>query len=222
MFDDVAGKYDLTDTLLTVGVEKLWRRATVGIVDPKPGQRVLDLACGTGTSTRALAKTGAAVVGCDFSEGMLQVAQHRLEGLGVWLVAGDATNLPFADDSFDAVSISFGLRNVADVPGALAEMLRVTRPGGTLTVCEFSRPRHKVVRCGYGLYLTKVIPVIARLVATNPEAYTYLAASIAAWPHQYKMDRQLARAGWRDVMHRNLTGGIVAVHRARKPRTATP
>lgn len=216
MFDDVAGKYDLTDTLLTVGVEKLWRRATVKALDLKPGQRVLDLACGTGTSTRALTRRGAQVVACDFSEGMLAVGRRRLGGLPVRLVGGDATSLPFADNSFDAVTISFGLRNVADVPRALAEMRRVAKPGGRLVVCEFSRPRFRVVRAMYRFYLTRVIPLVAGLVASNPEAYTYLAASIVAWPDQYLLERQLSLAGWQQVTHRNVTGGIVAVHKARK------
>jgi demethylmenaquinone methyltransferase/2-methoxy-6-polyprenyl-1,4-benzoquinol methylase len=179
----------------------------------RPGERVLDLAAGTAVSTVDLARAGAAAVGCDFSLGMLGQARGR----GVPLVAGDALALPFADAAFDAVTISFGLRNVADVDTALAELARVTRPGGRLVVCEFSRPTWAPMRTAYLEYLMRALPAVARRVASNPDAYVYLAESIRAWPDQPALAARLAAAGWRQVGWRDLTGGIVALHRAIRP-----
>src|SRR6478735_5375259 len=138
MFDDVAERYDLTNDVLSLGQTRRWRRAVVAAVGPRDGERVLDLAAGTGTSSEPFRAAGAEVVPCDFSLGMLEVGKRRQPGLA--FTAGDALRLPFADDSFDAVTISFGLRNVSDTAAALTEMLRVTRPGGRLVVCEFSTP----------------------------------------------------------------------------------
>jgi demethylmenaquinone methyltransferase/2-methoxy-6-polyprenyl-1,4-benzoquinol methylase len=138
MFDDVAERYDLTNDVLSLGQTRLWRRAVAQAVDARPGQRVLDLAAGTGSSSLPFAAAGAQVVAADFSLGMLRVGKRAHPGLD--LLAGDALRLPFADAAFDAVTISFGLRNVSDVDAALVEMARVTRPGGRLVVCEFSHP----------------------------------------------------------------------------------
>jgi len=183
-------------------------------VDAKPGQRVLDLAAGTGTSTQPFHAAGAETVSCDFSLGMLQVGKRRLPHLT--FAAGDATRLPFRDGVFDAVTISFGLRNVQDTEGALREMLRVTKPGGRLVVCEFSRPTLAPLRTVYIEYLMKALPAVATKVSSNPDAYVYLAESIRAWPGQRELASVIAGAGWRRVAHRNLTGGIVALHRAYK------
>ncbi|MDH3958711.1 MAG: ubiquinone/menaquinone biosynthesis methyltransferase, partial [Actinomycetota bacterium] len=151
MFDAVAAKYDLTNDVLSLGQDRYWRREVVRAVGAQPGQRVLDLAAGTGTSSLPFQNAGATVVSSDFSLGMLEQGRQRYPGLP--FVAGDATALPFADDSFDAVTISFGLRNVVDVPAALAEMNRVTRPGGRLVVCEFSHPTWAPFRTVYVEYL---------------------------------------------------------------------
>lgn len=213
MFDGVAGRYDLTNAVLSAGLDRGWRRAVAAALDPAPGQRVLDLAAGTATSTLALAATGAFAVGCDFSLGMLAVGRRT----GLPLVAGDGLALPFADESFDRVTISFGLRNVSDVGGCLRELLRVTRPGGWLVVCEFSRPVPAAVRRFYVEYLLRGLPPLARAVSSNPEAYVYLAESIRAWPDQRELAGLVGAAGWDAVAWRNLTGGIVALHRARKP-----
>jgi demethylmenaquinone methyltransferase/2-methoxy-6-polyprenyl-1,4-benzoquinol methylase len=215
MFDDVASRYDLTNDVLSLGQDRRWRRAVVEAVDPQPGDCILDLAAGTGTSSLPFAERGAYVVPCDFSWGMLATGRRRHSGLA--FVAGDATLLPFADASFDAVTISFGLRNVHDPELALLEMLRVTRPGGRLVVCEFSHPTLVPFRHVYTEYLMRALPPLARAVSSNPEAYVYLAESIRQWPDQRGLATSLQRAGWAGVAWRNLSGGIVALHRATRP-----
>lgn len=212
MFDQVAARYDITNDVLALGQTRSWRRAVVRAVEPRPGERVLDLAAGTGSSTEPFVTAGAFAVPCDFSIGMLMAGRSRLPQLP--FVAGDALALPFADDSFDAVTISFGLRNVADVNQALTELRRVTRPGGRLVICEFSTPTNGAFRTVYIEYLMKYLPAVATKVASNPEAYVYLAESISAWPDQAELSTVIARAGWSDIQWRNLTGGIVALHRA--------
>ncbi|MCW2679094.1 MAG: menG 1 [Frankiales bacterium] len=210
MFDQVAARYDLTNTVLSLGQDRGWRKAVAQALDLQPGERVLDLAAGTATSSAALARTGADVVGCDFSLGMLRAAKPCE---GVELVAGDALRLPFADASFDAVTISFGLRNTQDLDVALAELHRVTKPAGRLVVCEFSHPTWAPFRTVYVEYLMKALPPVARRVSSAPAAYVYLAESIRAWPAQAALAGHLQRAGWSHVAWRDLTGGIVALHR---------
>jgi demethylmenaquinone methyltransferase/2-methoxy-6-polyprenyl-1,4-benzoquinol methylase len=214
MFDGVAERYDLTNDVLALGQTRLWRRAVREAVAAKPGQRVLDLAAGTGTSTQPFHAAGAETVSCDFSLGMLQVGKRRLPHLT--FAAGDATRLPFRDDVFDAVTISFGLRNVQDTEGALREMYRVTKPGGRIVVCEFSQPTFAPFRTVYLEYLMKALPAVATRVSSNPDAYVYLAESIRAWPDQRELAALVGKAGWQRVAHRNLTGGVVALHRGFK------
>ncbi|MFQ4148320.1 demethylmenaquinone methyltransferase [Arthrobacter sp. LAPM80] len=218
MFDDVAPKYDIVNDVLSLGQTRRWRHVVVDAVGAVPGQRVLDLAAGTGTSSEPYADAGVSVVACDFSVGMLKVGKRRRPDID--FVAGDATNLPFADNSFDASTISFGLRNVMDPKKALREMLRVTKPGGKLVVAEFSHPTFAPFRTVYTEYLMRALPPIAKKVASNPDAYIYLAESIRAWPNQDKLSRWLTESGWESVAYRNLSGGIVAVHRAAKPHPA--
>lgn len=219
MFDDVAPKYDVVNDVLSLGQTRRWRRLVVDAVGARPGQRVLDLAAGTGTSSEPYADAGINVVACDFSLGMLKVGKRRRPDID--FVAGDATNLPFEDNSFDASTISFGLRNVNEPKKALSEMLRVTKPGGRLVIAEFSSPTVPVWRTMYTEYLMRALPPIARKVASNPDAYVYLAESIRAWPNQDGLAAWISETGWEDVAYRNLTGGIVAIHRAVKPgRTA--
>ena len=211
MFDEVAARYDRTNTVLSLGQDRGWRTAVRDALALTAGERVLDLAAGTATSSAALATSGAHVVGCDFSLGMLRVgsrANHR----GVELVAGDALNLPFADASFDAVTISFGLRNTADPVQALREMRRVTRPGGRIVVCEFSHPTWAPLRKVYVEYLMRLLPAVASRVSSDPSAYVYLAESIRAWPDQAALAGVLQQAEWSAVRWRDLTGGIVALH----------
>ncbi|MHB1062940.1 MAG: demethylmenaquinone methyltransferase [Georgenia sp.] len=215
MFDDVAKRYDITNDVLSLGQDRIWRVATRKAVGARPGERVLDLAAGTGTSSEEYADAGIDVVPCDFSTGMMAVGKRRRPDLP--FVAGDAMALPFADETFDAVTISFGLRNVADTERALREMLRVTRPGGRLVICEFSRPTWAPFRLVYETYLGQVLPRMAAAVSSNTEAYTYLAESIVGWQAQRELAASVLRAGWRQVAYRNLSGGIVALHRAVRP-----
>ena len=213
MFDEVAARYDLTNAVLSMGQDRGWRRAVAAALALQPGERVLDLAAGTATSSAALASRGARVVGCDFSLGMLRVGK----GKGVALVAGDALRLPFADGAFDAVTISFGLRNTADVDLTLRELHRVTKPGGRLVVCEFSHPTWRPLRTVYLEYLMRLLPAVATKVSSDPAAYVYLAESIRAWPAQAPLAARLQHAGWGQVGWRDLTGGIVALHRGIRP-----
>ncbi len=215
MFDGVARRYDLTNDVLSGGRTRSWRRAVMAALALQPGERVLDLAAGTGTSTEPMRLAGAYAVACDFSLGMLDVGRRRLPQLP--FVAGDALRLPFADNSFDAVTISFGLRNVHDPAAALAELRRVAVPGGRLLVCEFSAPTNAAFRQLYGDYLMRALPALARRTSSNPDAYVYLAESIRAWPDQAGLAAIIAAAGWRDVAWQNRTGGIVALHRATSP-----
>ena len=223
MFDAIAGRYDLLNDLLSMGQVRLWRRAVARITGARPGERVLDLAAGTGTSSLTFTATGADCVACDFSLGMLQAGKSRLDfsqsasGPGqLSFVAGDALRLPFRDGAFDAVTISFGLRNVADPVAGLAEMRRVTRPGGRLVVCEFSAITIAQVDMLYRRYLLNVLPAIARRAARNPEAYEYLAESIVDWPAQRELAGLIKTAGWSAVRWRNLSVGAVAVHVAQR------
>jgi len=221
MFDSLAGRYDLLNDVLSAGQDRRWRRVVARAVGAAPGERVLDLAAGTGTSSRAFAGAGARCVACDFSLGMLGVGRHgaggRKPASRVSFVAGDALAIPFRDQSFDAVTISFGLRNLADPDAGLAEMLRVTRPGGRLVICEFSHLPWPGLDAVYSRYLTAALPFVARQVSGNGEAYSYLAESIADWPAQRELAGRIAAAGWRAVRWLNLTMGVVAVHVARRP-----
>ena len=222
MFDAIAGRYDLLNDILSAGQVRMWRRAVARITGAGPGERVLDLAAGTGTSSLTFTATGADCVACDFSLGMLMAGRLRLgngprDGQGrLGRVAGDALRLPFRDGAFDAVTISFGLRNVADPVAALAEMRRVTRPGGRLVVCEFSTMTIAPVDRLYRRYLLNVLPAIARRVARSPEAYEYLAESITDWPAQRELAGLIEAAGWSTARWRNLSMGAVAVHVARR------
>jgi demethylmenaquinone methyltransferase/2-methoxy-6-polyprenyl-1,4-benzoquinol methylase len=215
MFDSVARRYDLTNDVLSLGQDRRWRRRTAAMVAAQPGERILDLAAGTGTSSVPFHSAGAQVVPCDFSLGMLRVGKTARPGLP--FTAGDATRLPFADATFDAATMSFGLRNVVQHELALAEMLRVTRPGGRLVVCEFSHPTWAPFRLVYTEYLMKALPPVARRVSSSPAAYVYLAESIRAWPAQAELAEQIRSTGWSDVGWADLSGGIVALHHAVRP-----
>ncbi|MBZ9597422.1 demethylmenaquinone methyltransferase [Streptomyces yangpuensis] len=214
MFDRVAANYDLTNDVLSLGQDRVWRKEVARAVDARPGQKVLDLAAGTATSSLPFAATGAYVVPCDFSLGMLMEGKKR----NAWLplTAGDATKLPFKDDVFDTVTISFGLRNVQDTDAALRELYRVTKPGGQVVICEFSQPTWAPFRTVYTEYLMRALPPVARAVSSNPDAYVYLAESIREWPDQPALAALLQKAGWSRVAWRNLSGGIVALHRGTK------
>ncbi|QEE62349.1 bifunctional demethylmenaquinone methyltransferase/2-methoxy-6-polyprenyl-1,4-benzoquinol methylase UbiE [Salinibacterium sp. dk2585] len=215
MFDEVAAGYDRTNGVLSMGNSALWRHAVVKAIAPQPGERILDIAAGTGTSSEIISRSGAHVVAADFSHGMLEVGRRRHPQID--FVHADAMQLPFSDAEFDAVTISFGLRNIEDPKKALAEMRRVLKPGGRLVVCEFSTPPLALVRTGYNAYMKYLMPLVVGASSTNPEAYTYLAASIADWPDQATLASWIRDAGFTGVEHRNLTAGVVALHRARVP-----
>lgn len=213
MFDGVASRYDLTNTVMSAGWDRAWRRATRAALDLRPGERVLDVGAGTGVSTEELARSGAYAVGVDISLGMLRTGRRARPH--VPLLAGDALRLPFPDGAFDAVTISFALRNVVDPQAALREFARVTRPGGRLVVCEFSHPTNRLFRAVYLSYLLRWLPAAARFVSSNPDAYVYLMESIRAWPDQAALAERISAAGgWGRVAWRNLSGGLVALHRA--------
>jgi demethylmenaquinone methyltransferase/2-methoxy-6-polyprenyl-1,4-benzoquinol methylase len=210
MFDRVAPRYDLANTVFSLGQDKGWRQAAAGATRLGAGEVAVDVACGTGALTRDLQALApeAQVVGMDFSHGMLARAEP-----GLRLAAADALALPLADASVDVVTIAFGLRNLPEPGQGLLEFRRVLRPGGRLVVCEFSQPVVPVFREVYRRYLTRLMPVAARRLTSDPEAYQYLARSIGAWPDQPGLARWLQEAGFTAVEWRNLTGGIVAVHR---------
>ncbi|MDO4911250.1 MAG: demethylmenaquinone methyltransferase [Corynebacterium sp.] len=213
MFDTVGKKYDLTNTLLSFGMDAYWRVATRKRLGLRPGMKVLDVAAGTAVSTVELGKSGAWVVALDFSLGMLKAGKKRQ----VPKVAGDCLHLPFPDNTFDAVTISYGLRNVEDFRAGLREMARVTKPGGQITVAEFSTPIIPGFRELYRFYLTKILPAVARKVSSNPESYEYLAESISKWPAQEEVAEAMAESGWTECGWQNLNFGIVALHSGIKP-----
>ena len=218
MFDGVARHYDRTNAIMSMGNAQLWRAATVRAVDPRPGERVLDVAAGTGTSSAALARTGVTVVALDFSAGMIEEGRRRHPKIE--FVEADAERLPFGDDEFDAVTISFGLRNVENPKTALAEMYRVLKPGGRLVICEFSRPPRALFRTGYAAYLRFVMPAVAAVASSNKDAYGYLRESIQQWPDQGTLAQWIRGVGFTRVAYRNLTAGVVALHRGHKPEDA--
>ena len=209
MFDEVASAYDKTNDLLSLYQSRLWRRSLKAAVAPKSGERILDIAAGTGTSSMALRVPGAEVVAADFSKGMIAQGKKRYPDLE--FVFADAMQLPFKKPEFHAVTMSFGLRNVQDHRVALREFHRVLLPGGRLVICEFSKVRG-LFGTLYRWYLRNVLPIVARLLSKNPEAYSYLADSIEAWPSQDELAQDIRDAGFSEVSYRNLTFGIVAIH----------
>ena len=213
MFDEVASAYDRTNDLLSFYQSRLWRRVLRSEVSPKAPMRILDIAAGTGTSSMALLADGVEVVAADFSKGMLAEGKKRYPQLE--FVFADAMKLPFEEASFDVVTMSFGLRNVADHRVALKEFYRVLKPTGRLVICEFSHVSGVLGRL-YRWYLRNVLPVVAKLVSSNPQAYSYLSESIEAWPKQPELRDDISAAGFESASYRNLTFGIVAIHRGLK------
>jgi demethylmenaquinone methyltransferase/2-methoxy-6-polyprenyl-1,4-benzoquinol methylase len=215
MFDAVADGYDRMNAVMTFGQERRWRDVVARELSLRPGDRVLDLAAGTGASSMPFHSAGANVVACDFSQGMLAVGRREHPQLD--LVAGDALRLPFRDGVFDAVTISFGLRNVADIDAALRELARVTRTHGRLVVLETSAPLRQPMRAGHRIYVDRLLPRLARLASSDAEAYAYLAESVGAWPAPEPLARRVADAGWAVVRWRQLMAGAVAMHSGIKP-----
>lgn len=209
MFDEVAKNYDRTNDLLSFYQSRLWRRAVRKAVDPRPGKRILDVAAGTGTSSKALLVSGGEVVAADFSKGMIE--QGKKQHPEISFVLADAMKLPFQTAEFDVVTISFGLRNVEKYQTALSEFHRVLKPGGKLVVCEFSRVRGPIGLL-YKFYLRLILPIFAKAFSSNPEAYTYLSESIEAWPDQKELEQNVRAAGFKNVSYKNLSLGVVALH----------
>ena len=210
MFDGVASRYDFLNDLLSLGRTKAWRKSVTAIISPKAGMQILDIAAGTGSSSRPLVDKGAQVTALDFSEGML--AQGRKQNKDIKFVQGDALKLPFEDNFFDVTTISFGLRNTNDTSLALKEALRVTKSGGRIVIAEFSHPTNRVFKSIYLNYLMKALPIVVRKISKNPKAYIYLAESIRAWPDQAGLALIMQKNGWNSVAWQDLTFGIVAVH----------
>ena len=215
MFDGIAKRYDLMNDVAAMGQVRMWRDLMVEALQIQPGDTVMDLAAGTGTSTSAIAREGARVVAADFSLGMMSEGRRR--GAPVPFVGADGQHLPFATDSFDAAVISFGLRNVHEPRMALAEMVRVVRPGGRVVVCEFSTPSWGPFRTVYEKYLLRALPAVAGKLTTTVDAYEYLAESILEWPDQEALRHWFIDAGLEQTQYRNLSGGIVALHRGLVP-----
>lgn len=215
MFDGVARGYDRTNSVMTLGFDRRWREMTRRVIEAGPHERVLDLAAGTAVSTVEYARSGAWCVAVDFSLGMLRGGAHR----AVPKVAADAFHLPFATGCFDAVTVSFGLRNMHDTVAALREMRRVVRPGGRLVICEVSQPPLRPLRWLYHNTVLRALPLVTRPFSSNSDAYGYLAESMADWHDQRTLARLIASAGWAEVEWLNLTFGVVALHRAINPPT---
>lgn len=223
VFHSVAAKYDIMNDVMSFGIHRLWKRFTLDCSGVRPGQTVLDLAGGTGDITALFAKrvgpTGKVVL-ADINESMLNVGRDKLRDLGlvknIDFVQANAEALPFADNSFDIVTIGFGLRNVTDKDAALRSMFRVLKPGGRLLVLEFSKPEHEWLTKAYDLYSFRILPFMGQLIANDKESYQYLAESIRMHPDQATLKQMMSDAGFMEVTYHNLTGGIVALHRGYK------
>lgn len=215
MFDNVAPCYDIVNDLSSLGMVRLWRKALVKAIKPTSGEKILDLAAGTGTSSVAIDKAAQVqVVASDLSAQMIAEGERRHPYIE--FVQANATDLPFEDNSFDVVTISFGIRNIEDVQKALSEMHRVVKPGGRIIICEFSMPSNPVVKLLYKLYMNTVMKFIANKFSSSPTAYTYLKDSIIGWFTPSQLGAKMMQAGWSEVAYKSLSGGIVVLHRAYK------
>lgn len=223
VFHSVAAKYDIMNDVMSMGIHRLWKRFTIDCSGVRPGQQILDLAGGTGDIAALFSKrvgpTGKVVL-ADINESMLNVGRDKLRDLGlinnIEFVQANAEALPFADNSFDIISIGFGLRNVTDKEAALRSMFRVLKPGGRLLVLEFSKPTHEWLSKAYDLYSFRLLPFMGKLIANDKESYQYLAESIRMHPDQETLKEMMITAGFTEVSYHNMTGGIVALHRGYK------
>jgi demethylmenaquinone methyltransferase/2-methoxy-6-polyprenyl-1,4-benzoquinol methylase len=217
MFAEIAPSYDRLNHLLSINIDKVWRRFTVkklkDVLD-RPGAIALDLCCGTADLTLELAPH-ARVIGCDFCHPMLVIGNEKIAARQIGnttLAEGDALHLPFADQSFDVVTVAFGLRNLENVEAGLAEIFRVLKPGGRAAVLEFSRPVVPIFRQAFEFYFHNILPRIGALVSGSKGAYTYLPKSVSNFPHQKRLVEMMRSVGLTNVRYHNLSGGIAAVH----------
>lgn len=225
MFDGIAARYDLLNHVLSANMDKRWRRVlTTKLFATLPDHtgkvRILDVACGTGDLSFAVHKRGPAqVIGIDFSRPMLELAKSKAkaQGLNLSFIEGDALDLPFADRSFTAVTIAFGLRNLTSVESAFEELLRVLKPGGRIAVLEFSRPVIPVFRSIFRIYFAKILPLLGGLISGSRSAYEYLPESVERFPDQKELAALMTEAGFVGVSFENLTGGIAALHFGTRP-----
>lgn len=220
MFATIAGRYDLLNHLLSLNIDKKWRRLVVNRVRAKVLAReslILDVACGTGDLSLMLFEIdGARVVGTDFCRPMLSIAAEKVPA-DVRLIEGDALALPFKDATFDAVTIAFGLRNLAGVESGLKELRRILKPNGWVAVLEFSRPSNALLRPLFGLYFRKILPLLGGVISGSRGAYSYLPASVSRFPDQQQLGSLMEQAGLDQVSFENLSGGIAALHFGRRP-----
>ncbi|PWT92863.1 MAG: bifunctional demethylmenaquinone methyltransferase/2-methoxy-6-polyprenyl-1,4-benzoquinol methylase UbiE [Blastocatellia bacterium] len=219
MFSNIAGRYDVLNHLLSANVDKRWRRLVARRVKDKlasGGGSVLDVACGTGDLSQTLFEvSGARVVGTDFCRPMLKIAAGKVHS-DIRLIESDALRLPFSDRSFDVVTIAFGLRNLSSVEEGLSELRRVLKPGGWVAVLEFSKPSSRILRSIFGVYFTRLLPLMGGIISGSKSAYTYLPASVGRFPDQLELATLMERAGFGQVTYENLTGGIAALHMGSK------
>ncbi|MFZ5627302.1 MAG: demethylmenaquinone methyltransferase [Bacillota bacterium] len=225
MFNAIARRYDLMNTLMTFGLDRRWRRFAVARSGMGPGKQALDICCGTGMLAMALAEASGPtgrVVGLDFSENMLAVARENLRHFplqeNITLIQGNAMALPFADNTFDCVTVGWGLRNVPDLDQVLREMTRVVKPGGMVVSLDMAKPSAPVFKELYWFYFEKLVPLMGKIWAGRASAYSYLHDSARVFPHQAELARRFAAAGLVDCRYHDLTGGVVAVVEGRKPR----
>jgi len=222
LFDTIASRYDLINDLQSFGLHRLWKRCLLSLAQPCPGQRALDLCCGTGDVTRALAQRGVETVGLDFSEPMLAVANKRTKarapGAGIQFLRGDAQQIPFPDHSFDLVTISYGLRNLADWQLGLREMQRVARPGGRLLVLDFGKPDNAIWRAIYFAYLRRFVPILGRIFCGDADTHSYILESLLHYTAQKGVAAKMEELGLARVRVVNLMGGIMSINYGEKSR----
>lgn len=224
VFHSVAAKYDLMNDLMSGGIHRLWKMFTIEMAAVRPGQTILDIAGGTGDLaakfSRLVGPQGQVIL-ADINNSMLSVGRDKLLDQGisqnVYFAQADAQHLPFPDNTFDCITIAFGLRNVTDKDLALTSMLRVLKPGGRLLVLEFSKPQSELLGKAYDTYSFRLLPLMGKLVANDSESYRYLAESIRMHPDQIKLKEMMVAAGFSQCSYHNMTGGIVALHKGIKP-----
>ena len=217
LFDRIAPRYDLINDLQSFGMHRLWKRRLIALAKPEEGFRALDVCCGTGDLTLSLADKCALAVGCDFSPLMLSVARRR--ATSVPFIQADALALPVGSNAFEIVTIGYGLRNLADLRKGIAELIRVTKPGGQLLILDFGKPRNRLWRAVYFSYLRIVVPLFGLIFCADAAAYSYILESLLHYPAQDGVSELLKEAGCDAIEVQNLVGGVMSIHRVRKARS---